>query len=279
MMKKDMLYYENSNGERVYFTRPPYRMLAETNLFDYKWAYNQSSIGIKNVYKEPAEKKITIVVTGKNYANYRYNCDKLFSVFEKDSISGKSGNIVYNGYRLPCVFISKQNPEKFITNYPSKIEFMLVTTSNGTWLKDIKKDFQFNEKSTSEFLGYPHGYPYDYLTHTGYSDTIDIDTFLKVYPVIKIFGIASNPFVRIADKTYGVNTNLTESDTLTLDSYNKKFYITSPSGNVINVFDKRISNEMLDGMALTAGSYQVYWEGDFNFSIDLICERSEPSWS
>lgn len=278
-MKKDMLYYENSNGERVYFTRPPYRMLSGTDLFDYKWSYGQANVGIKNVYKEASEKTITIVVTGKNYNNYRYNCDKLFSIFEKDSISGRSGNIVYNGYRLPCIFVSKKNPEKFITNYPSKIEFILVPTSNGTWIKDIKKDFQFNGTSKSEFLDYPHGYPYDYLSHTGYSDIIEIDTFLKVYPVIKISGKASNPFVRIADKTYGVNTNLAESDTLILDSYNKKFYIKALSGNTINVFDKRISNEMLDGMILTAGTYQVYWGGEFNFSVDLICERSEPSWS
>lgn len=278
-MKKDMLYYENSNGERVYFTRPPYRMLSGTDLFDYKWSYGQSNVGIKNVYKEASEKTITIVVTGKNYNNYRYNCDKLFSIFEKDSISGKSGNIVYNGYRLPCIFVSKKNPEKFITNYPSKIEFILVPTSNGTWLKDIKKDFQSDGTSKSEFLDYPYGYPYDYLSHTGYSDIIEIDTFLKVYPVITISGKASNPFVRIADKIYGVNTNLTESDTLILDAYNKKFYIKALSGNTINVFDKRISNEMLDGMILTAGTYQVYWEGEFNFSVDLICERSEPSWS
>lgn len=278
-MKKDMLYYENSNGERVYFTRPPYRMLSGTDLFDYKWAYGQSNVGIKNVYKEAAEKTITIVVTGKNYNNYRYNCDKLFSIFEKDSIGGKSGNIIYNGYRLPCIFVSKKNPEKFITNYPSKIEFILVPTSNGTWIKDIKKDFQSDGTSNSEFLDYPHGYPYDYLSHTGYSDILEIDTFLKVYPAITISGKASNPFVRIADKTYGVNTNLAESDTLILDSYNKKFYIKAPSGNIINVFDKRLNNEMLDGMILTAGTYQVYWEGEFNFSVDLICERSEPSWS
>lgn len=281
MMKlfKDSLYYENSKGERVYFTRFPYMMLADTDLFDYEWKYNQTgSKGISAVYKEATQKTIKIVVSGKSFGNYKHNLDKMFAIFEFDTINNLSGNIVYNGYRLPCVITSKSNPSKFILNYPSTIELTVSTYSTGTWLKDIQKDFKWQNLNKGEYLDYPHDYDYDYSIHYGYLDYINIDTFLKAYPVVKIRGKALNPFVRISNKIYGVNTVIDEHDTLVIDSYNKKFYIVNDANNIKNVFSSRYSNDMLNGFVANAGNYQVYWEGDFNFSLDLVCERSEPSW-
>lgn len=276
---KDSLYYENSKGERVYFTRFPYMMLADTDLFDYEWKYNQTgSKGISAVYKEATQKTIKIVVSGKSFGNYKHNLDKMFAIFEFDTINNLPGTIVYNEYRLPCVITSKSNPSKFILNYPSTIELTVSTYSTGTWLKDIQKDFKWQNLNKGEYLDYPHDYDYDYSIHYGYLDYINIDTFLTAYPVVKIRGKALNPFVRISNKIYGVNTVIDEHDTLVIDSYNKKFYIVNDANNIKNVFSSRYSNDMLNGFVANAGNYQVYWEGDFNFSLDLVCERSEPSW-
>lgn len=278
MIKKTDIYYQNSLGEKIYLSRQPYMMLADTDLFDYEWEISQSQ-GIYTSSKSLDAKSLKVSVSGGSKENYHKNLDNIFSIFEKDILLDTPGRLYINGFFMFCFINAKTNSSKFITRFPTTIEFSVMPTDDG-WFLEIEKDFSANNEDwVSLYLDFPFDFPFEfYLTqvHTG---NISVQSFAKIFPILTIHGRAENPSVQIADKIYGINVTLAENEDLVIDAYNSEFKVISDSSTDKNVFSLRQNNDMLDGFITNAGEYKIYWDGDFDFSLKLICKRGEPSWT
>ena len=67
------IYYVNSKGEKIYFDRLPYLMLTDTNVFNYEWSYDIKNNNLYNIRRSLPTKDVSIVITGKDYEDYKKN--------------------------------------------------------------------------------------------------------------------------------------------------------------------------------------------------------------
>ena len=81
------IYYVNSKGEKIYFDRLPYLMLTDTNVFNYEWSYDIKNNNLYNIRRSLPTKDVSIVITGKDYEDYKKNILYLYETLDTDAIN------------------------------------------------------------------------------------------------------------------------------------------------------------------------------------------------
>lgn len=123
---------------------------------------------------------------------------------------------------------------------------------------------------------YPFDYPFEYYTKL-VGDSINNTGFTASNFKLIVYGACVSPFVSIGGHTYKVNCTVGENEYLTIDSAEKKIYITSNTGEVINKFNARGREDYIFEK-IPPGTHDVVWDGSFGFDVILLEERSEPKW-
>ena len=276
------IYYENSLGEKLDLISYPYRMLTDTDLFNFSWNYSTqgtNSPKITEMSKTMVTKTIRIHVRGDSEENYLYNIERLMSHFDEDVISNSPGKLYVNGYFLECYVYSSSKNAKYIKTQKSTVEFGIVA-ENGNWRTSNIQRFGFweNEEVASEFLDYPIGYTYDYANiltiRTLYNDSYAPSNF-----ILTIYGRCENPIISIAGHNYGSDDmELMTDEKLVINSVTKKIYKINSKGETENMFSYRL-RDFYPFEKIPAGENAVGWNGAYSFEVELLKDRSEPKWT
>lgn len=268
MMKRNDIHYQNSKGEVVSLVRPPYMMLADTDIFDYTW---------ENGTRQTGDRSIKVVISGATHNAYQYALKRLTNMLEYDTTHGAYGRLYCKGWYLKCRLKACTRPASFIMRQMSTMEYAVsIDPASPGWHKDITHTYKYADTTVFEGKGYPYGYPYGYNTVLSTNASVNIadsglyDVLIKIRPNEAI----ASPIVRVGNYTYGAQgIGLDVGQVMTINTAIRTIDIDDG-----NIFSRRVSDDMLHKAEFEAGTQAVLWNDNFDFDLTLIAERSEPTW-
>lgn len=271
------IYYINSAGQRINFTGRPYRMLSETDLFDYEWEYNtKRNNRVKNIKKTSRTAQISIVVNGKDTNEYYENIAKLYEILDYDCVMGEPGKLYCGRYFLQCYFYKGEKIKKYANVKQTTVIFTIVTDLVN-WVKETITSYRNRQVAGTDVNGidYKHDYPYDFKS---VFQTVNNTSFYPSDFIMTIYGPCQEPMITIGDNIYLVHTDLEKGDYLLIDSRNRKVTKVKNDGTRVNEFAKR-SRDYYVFEKIKQGINPVSWEGNYDFDVSILDERGEPKWT
>ena len=268
MMNRNDIYYQNSKGEVVSLVRPPYMMLADTDIFDYTW---------EDGIRQTDDRSIKVVISGATHNAYQYALKRLTNMLEYDTTHGTYGRLYYKGWYLKCRLSACTRPASFIMRQMSTIEYTVsIDSASPGWHKDITHTYKYSDTTLFEGKGYPYGYAYGYNAVLSTNASVDIadsglyDVLIKIRPNEAV----ASTIIRVGNSTYGAQgIGLDVGQVMTINTATRTIDIDGG-----NIFSRRVSDDMLHKAELEAGSQAVLWNDNFDFDLTLVAERSEPTW-
>lgn len=268
------IYYKSSHGEIVRLDCAPYRMLADTSIFDYEWKYEtKRNNRVKNIKKSTKTSDISIFVIGKDPKEYYELATKLYEVFDYDCAVGSPGKLYYGNYYLQCYFYKSQQTEEYVNG--KQVSFTIVTDLVD-WVKETVTSYRNRQVTGTDVTGidYPYDHNYDYMSAI---QTVNNTSFYPSDFTLTIYGPCAEPMVTVGENVYLVHTDLAKGDYLLIDSRNRKITRVLNDGTRINDFAKR-DKEHYIFEKIPQGIQPVSWESNFDFDISILDERGEPKW-
>lgn len=270
------VYYLNSEGEKLDFTKPPYVPRDISELLDYEWGYESEGDGITGFTKEMAELSIVLNVFADDEETYLKACDRLFTITEKDVIKNAKGRLYYNGQYVLCNLIGSTKKD-WCMGVSFHLCYMRLITDRPVWIKERKYEFvkSIDGKANAPYLDYPHDYPYDYMGDVKGTGNIINDGLQACDFKWIIYGPCTNPRIMIGGNSYEVKTVVSDREYMTIDSRENTVVRTRLNGFKVNEFNNR-QKEPSIFTKIPVGNSNITWDGNFGHDLILFMERSEP---
>lgn len=264
------------------------RFITECNAFNYAYSavtfgkrYGAKVYGFEMPMKEI---EAELYVFGENR---KEDINELFAAFDYDVANLQPGTIVCNGYSIPAYSPSVEDASvnsenalwdkfkrKFLCPYPfwsKQTQFILFEDSGIVpEFENIKDYLPVSENGKAD-------YEWDLMTDVG-TQTSFVNTDLIGSEWMLTINSAEYPEIRIGDKIIKLDVVIGEGEYVTIDSRAKTVILHRSGGTEENIFGYRdVSVDIFT--KIPRGTIEVWWEGDFTFTLALYDERTAPLWS
>lgn len=269
------VYYVNSNNEQIDLLSAPYH-IKETDFFNFEWSYETENRRVTRFYRDVETKKISVDIFSQNQKDFYSALNRLVEIFDVDNVSNAKGKLFYNDYYIECnIFKNQKDMKSYILPY-AKVDLTLVTDSTK-WIKEDTYHFYSNgEGRKAGAKKYSYKYPYIYGASEGQMTVRNIGV-VENDILLRIYGPAQDPAIKIGDNLYQINTTLEANERLEIDTLKKKAVKITAHGDEINVFNDRNKGNRLY-VPIPPDTNIVVWNNSFSFDIVVYDARSEPKW-
>lgn len=265
--------YVNNMHQEVGLNSGSYKMLI-SDILNHEWEPEELGNRIAGFQKGISKKTVNIDVIKNSRESSRALANKLIEFFERDVRKASPGKLYIGEYYLPC-YIYSAVKTNWGTDVVMSCEFGVIT-DYPFWCRERLFSFRKDAGAQSDFLDYPHGYPYDYCAPSNMR-FLNNDHYYGCDFMCTVYGPCESPRFMINDHIYEVRTVLYDSERLTFDSRGKSLVKTDYQGREINIFNSRNKEHSLF-QKMPPGRSSVTWNMGFDFDITLFQERSEPEW-
>lgn len=275
--------YVNSQFKTFVFNIDNNR-INKSDIRDYEWQYTEQYNKIKTF--NTSLKTRSIPVTFFNRFGYRNRnemytkAQDLYAMTDYDVRSLQMGKLYIGDYYINCYIVgsSKQKYDNGVV-----IAETLTVLSDFMWHKEIERIFGPNIYTPSiEDSDFPYDYPWDYILAgtkrftTGSIAPFDFKIVFSgpIYPNAEVTVMAGGNA-----HTYRVYTSVNSGEYLTVDSREKKIYLTKTNGEVVNKYnDRDRENYIFQKMPIENGTSSIVLNEAYLVTITAYVERSEPLW-
>lgn len=268
--------YVNHLGEVVEFGKNGI-FANENDLRNYAWLYDTGRRRAENFHKGVVNKTIPVVIVANSKEERAAIKNTMYEVFAKDISANKQGKLYIDDFYLECK-IYGTDPSNYLISDTTMNASLKVVSDTGNWYRNIVNEYRYaeHEKDASGY-GYPYCYEYDYTASGGYTNTIENEYFDGGDFIMTIHGYAMNPEVNIAGHSHKMNCTVQKNERLIINSIEKTIKLIKANGVVVNMFS-RMDKTSYIFEKIPSGTSSVYWNGDFDFDIEIRVERGEPLW-
>lgn len=271
----EQLKYKNHVNEVFEFGKDG--IFVNTNeLHDYEWTVTKKGSRIASFDRDISKRKLPVVIICDTKEKGIAARNKLMEVVEKDVLAMKHGRIIIGDYYFKC-FVTKSQKKNYLTTNRWMELTLTLTTDFPFWVKESTTSFGISGGSTGKGLDSNFDYPFDYTSDVQENE-INNTGFVASDFRMTIFGVCSNPSIFVNGHEYKVNCDVASGEYLTIDSAERKIYLTANDGTTTNVFSLRNRDSYIFEK-IVPGKSVVLWEGGYGFDITLLEERSEPKWT
>lgn len=246
-------------------------------LHDYEWTVTKKGNRITSLDYAISKRKLPVVIICSTEEKGIAARNRLMEVVEKDVLAMQHGKIIIGDYYFRC-FVTKSQKKDYLLSKRYMTMTLTLTTDFPFWIRE--STFVFRKPSEAvgggNSLDFSFDYPFDFTSEI-YRQTFANTGFVGTNFKMIIYGAASNPSVFVNGHGYSVNCDIAANEYLTIDSAQKKVFLTANDGTITNQFNNR-NRESYIFEKIQPGSNSVSWEGDFGVDITLLEERSEPKW-
>lgn len=258
-----IIYYENSNGEKINLLKAPYRTI-DTDVFDSRWEESDSGF----------EKKVSIDVFG-NRNEFKQNMEHLYNIIAVDSERGVCGKLYVNDTYLLCnVIASKKSGWKGFVYSEVELTFYAPVLE---WVREVRKKFFSHSDALTSGLNFPFNFPFNFTAESRGSENWKIDHVIPSDFLMVIYGACTNPKVFVNGYPYEVEAELSVNEYLTIDSINHEVIKHNADGTTENLFNAR-GFEYSIFEKIPSGMLSISWPEEFGFELILYVVRREPVW-
>lgn len=271
--------YVSASNKTLDLTTRPYFAHAENIP---SWNYDYVEMNGKPVmfHKGHPEIPLTVNIVAADDETGNEARNALFEIPSKDLQDMTPGRLYLNDWYLSGYMKSAD-----ILNYwqkKSQAQYELVFVAvDGKWVREVTNNFTYQETGSSSFLDYEYDFDYDY-DWSQVSSAVDSGAF-ESFPLIRVYGPATNPRITISGNTYGVDVELSAGDYVEIDARSKTITKVAQGGVSTNEFSKRYGSYRNNSgsfvfQKIQPGIHEVTWGGNFDFDVVIFEERGEPQW-
>lgn len=273
---RDKFIHVNSQNEIIDFLS--LGIYANSNeLRDFEWTVNSNDNVITSMTRGIVKKTIPFLFyCNEKRANEIKNM--FYEHFEIDVLTKQKGYFEINGYRYYCYLTRSKKSDYLYSKRQLRLS-VEITTDKGYWIKE--KEYVLNvfesERAISNAKKYAYSYPYSYSGQKGLIN-IQNDSIDECDAIIRMFGPATNPFIKIGDVVYQVNAIIDKNEYFEINTEERTVFKISNFGTKTNAFMYRSNSRANFFLKIPSGALRVSWNGSFKGDITLIEKRSEPKW-
>lgn len=277
----DELTYISATGEVATFGSGAYAN--ESDLRDIEWSYSASGKRWK-LRRSRSQRTVPLRLCVPDAGGYEER-DRIVSLMERDCMAQTPGRFVTaNGYELEC-FVVGHSFTKYLLRPGYLRDDATVQPTDGAWVRGESHSYapKLDDPNQGEFLDLPYDLPYD-LSSPPKAMGITVEATGEDAPfLLRIFGPAVNPYIKVAGNAYGAKATLAEGDRLEIDGRAKTVTLITAAGDSIDAFDQRTRGSKGSGSyvfeRVPRGVSSLEWDGSFGFDLITYDERSTPPWS
>lgn len=275
--------YETAEGTVVDFGSGAF-WPEEDSFRSMKYSIKQSNNKVRGFYRSLTEFDISVSVHTDSVDEAVRRCNELARLGANDRRNLTPGTVTCGayttkGYIVSVEFTDTDDVYGFLTN--AKVTIAL---EDPTWTAEETRRFvkQSSDRSAddSDWLNFPHGFPYNYLPIDRSWQAVENRAFSPCSLRLTIFGFAENPSVRIGSNVYKVEGTVAEGSRLVVDTREKEIYEITRLGGRINRLDDRLRGAKGSGSYIfekvPIGRHLVTCDGSFGFDLTLIHEEDMP---
>lgn len=270
----DKIIHVNSRNETLDFNSIG-MYINSNSMRDYEWSVLSDNNRITGFEKGIVKKTIPFVFNV-DYDKASELKNLFYEHFEIDVLNRQKGYFEINGYKYYC-YLTKSVKSEYLINKSMLKLSIEVTTDEPYWIKEKTYSIDFlNATGETDALKYAFTYPFTYRGRE--SINIQNDAFIESNAIIRIFGYAENPMIKIGENVYQLNCTIKENEYVEIDTMNKTIYHYSSVGDKTNYFSTR--NKEYDVFKpIPSGIANVSANEYFKIDIVIIESRGEPRWN
>ncbi len=274
-------YYENSRGERLNLSEPPY-VMNESRLFDMKWSLSavQRPLGegvrLLRAKRQCEERTMTVHVLADTAQSLGQRLGEMSAIFDYDVHSLTAGKLWINGQYLSCWCSARTKTLScdFVSN---AVVTVSIYPENPVWCSERSCEIECVGEADAGGHKYSYRYPFRY--GTGESGLTITNAHYAPCPMRIIFsGSAKEPAIYFNGERIGINITLDEGEKAVIDQQTREVYKVSAEGVKTNCFNDRTRNGRIFEYAPVGVSTAVP-DSASEVEIILIEQRSEPLWA
>lgn len=273
---RENLIHVNSRNEVLDFKKLG-TLVNYNELRDYEWSYSSENNVITGFTKGIVKKTIPFVFfTNEDKADEIKN--KFYEHFDVDVLSEEPGYFKIGDYKYYC-YLTKSKKTNYLIDKRYLELSVEVTTDIAEWIneKTLNLIMYSDKKSHSREKKYTYSYPYIYSNQKGVVQ-VNNDSFISCDFILRIYGPCSNPFVKIGQVIYQVNSTLTNDEYLEINTKERTIFAYSKYGEKRDLFHFRGKERSNFFEKFPSGTSTVAWNGMFKAELIIYETRGEPKW-
>lgn len=257
------MFYKNNNNVSI-------ELRSESIVSSY-FAFKNYTLNYENSQLTEASRTISIPVV----CNSTKAANDLISVLEYDSNKGAAGRLyidewytkaLYTGFSI--IMESKSRIKLNVSFYLPKPIFTKETEL------ELKSE---GAEQTSDGVGFPYDFPYDYLDNNLSSSKITNSEQLPADMVLRFSADAQNVAIYIGENSYVVNSSVKSDETFALNTAEKEVYKLK-NGNKVSLFGFSDDDNYIFAQ-IPSGTHEMTWDGDYTIYLTLCEHRRTPPWT
>ena len=219
---------------------------------------------------------VTLTLRGKLEERKRM-MDSLCDIVDYDCAVGKPGTLYFGDYSIKCFVITSKSKISSI-NTRHDVELGIYCPKQE-WIREKRYELVMydDQRETSKTKKFAYTYPFIYSNQKG-TMFITNDSLIENDFILRIYGACSNPFVKIGNYVYQVNTTLSSDEYLEIDTKQKTIFSYSKYGEKSNLFPFRSKDRSDFFIKISNGTSQISWNGTFKAELLILEKRGEPKW-
>lgn len=272
--------YVTANGEEINLNKQPYFLLADNELHDYEWEYENNGIAITSIKRGRGIKTIpfSIFIYSSSRQSAIQEKNAITSIFEKDVVAQTPGKL-YIGNRYLKGYVIASKKSNWIESKRKLTISISFLTDSPIWCEEKTTTYRKSAFANIEndVKDYPYNFPYNYTAID--SPTLINNSSTDAGFIIRIYGPVENPSIAINSNNYQVNCSVATGEQLIITSSGaqRSIVLKTSDGHYINKFNDR-NMAFNNFLKIPIGQNIVSWNYGFDFDITVITERSEPEW-
>lgn len=253
-------YINHQNQELVFFTNSMKAIDGTFHSHKYK---------TDNMTLEDASYEISFTLRGED-RHKRY--DEMLEVFDLDTSNNEQGKIYFGDYYFLCNAVANETELNGVNRIAVTVEFY----GKQEWIKERSYHLETIEDEEHENQKkYTYKYPYIYGA-TPNEQTITNESYNPSDLIIRLNGLANNPFVKIGEVIYQINSSVDDGGYFEINTAKETIEKVDKYGERTNAFMYRSKDNAYFFQKIKTGAYTTSWNNVSSVDITLLEKRPEP---
>ena len=274
------LYYKNHLGKVIDLESWPIMIQNPETLFKYNWNYT-SGVSIKRLTafkKDISETECTLSIFADSKEEFNQILNNILEVTDVDVTNEQPGKLYYKNYYMDCYIIAG-GLEEWEPDFEATDKKIKIASQDGKWIKETTFHFRWQEQEIDESgKTYPYNYPYNYGMGTGFNAEIEVESISDMDFILTIYGYVYEPEISIGQNIYKIDHEVSAGEELCINSRDRTIYLINRSTGIVRSMFRYRSKDYWIFEKIPSGVLPIYWNGAYNFDLQLLEERSEPKW-
>lgn len=246
------------------------------------WNYTLGSFNLTGVTRFACEATLTVSATKGSFF------DKMSSIFDGEMDTQTPGTLVVDDSWSQHCYVPKTTTSAATSmpDQPSTQQWTVILL-DGVWRRSLGvrsySPTDSGATTTSQGLDLPTDLAFDLGATSSTQRTISNNTERASAFIMTIYGPVSSPQITIGDNVYELSGSIPSGGYARISSIDRTIMLVDADGDVANIFDWGVRGSGRGGgnyifERIAPGDQEVSWPSSFTFDLELIEERSDPTW-